>query len=127
MIPLWVITGVGAAAIAGAAGFWTAWELQAGAHAKYLVTQANNTRATERLRRQNANTAAVVHEAEKVVIREKFVPIIQEVDRVVTQTVYRDNVCLPDDGLRVLRSAISRANGDPGEPGNSVPASPAAP
>ena len=86
-----------------------------------------NQRATERLRRQNANTAAVVHEAEKVVIREKFVPIIQEVDRVVTQTVYRDSVCLPDDGLRVLRSAISRANGDPGEPGNPVPASPATP
>lgn len=117
-----------AAALIGAAVAGTAvWNIQSWRHDSAELAAQVNQRATERLRRQNANTAAVVHEAEKVVIREKFVPIIQEVDRVVTQTVYRDNVCLPDDGLRVLRSAIARANGYPGEPGNSVPASPATP
>lgn len=86
-----------------------------------------NQRATERLRRQNSNTAAVAHEADKVVIEKEFVPITQEVERVVTQIVYRDTVCLPDDGLRVIRGAIARANGDPSEPGDAVPTGPAAP
>lgn len=83
-----------------------------------------NQRATERMRRQNSNTAAVAHEADKIVIRKEFVPITQEVEKIVTQVVYRDSVCLPADGLRVIQSAIARANGDPGEPSNSVPASP---
>lgn len=120
-----IYTHAAAALIAGTVAFGAAWQVQDWRFDSERLAAQVNQRATERLRRQNANTAAVVHEAEKVVIREKFVPIIQEVDRVVTQTVYRDSVCLPDDGLRVLRSAIARANGDPGKPGNSVPASPA--
>lgn len=122
-----IYTHAAAALIAGTVAFGAAWQVQDWRFDSERLAAQVNQRATERLRRQNANTAAVVHEAEKVVIREKFVPIIQEVDRVVTQTVYRDSVCLPDDGLRVLRSAIARANGDPGKPGNSVPASPATP
>lgn len=86
-----------------------------------------NQRATERMRRQNSNTAAVAHEADKIVIKKVFVPITQEVEKIVTQTVYRDTVCLPADGLRVIRSAIARANGDTGEPGDPVPASSATP
>ncbi len=85
-----------------------------------------NQRATERLRRQNSNTAAVAHEADKIVIKKEFLPITQEVDRVVEKPVYR-NVCLDADGLSVIRSAISRANGDPSEPGDAVPTGPAAP
>jgi len=85
-----------------------------------------NQRATERLRRQNSNTAAVAHEADKIVIKKEFLPITQEVERVVEKPVYR-NVCLDADGLSVIRSAISRANGDPSEPGDAVPTGPAAP
>ena len=79
------------------------------------------------MRRQNSNTAAVAHESDKIVIQKEFVPVVREVERVVTQIEYRDRVCLPDDGLRVIRGAIARANGDPGEPGDSVPAGPTAP
>lgn len=122
-----IYTHIAAFLIGSAVAGIGAWNVQAWRHDSAVLAAQVNQRATERMRRQNANTAATVHEAEKVVIREKFVPIIQEVDRVVTQTVYRDNVCLPDDGLRVLRSAIARANGDPGKPGDSVPASPATP
>lgn len=119
-----IYTHIAAFLIGSAVAGIGAWNVQAWRHDSAVLAAQVNQHATERMRRQNANTAATVHEAEKVVIREKFVPIIQEVDRVVTQTVYRDNVCLPDDGLRVLRSAIARANGDPGEPGDPVPASP---
>ena len=115
------------AIVAGAVAFGAAWQVQSWRFDSAQLAAQVNQRATERMRRQNANTAAVVHETEKVVIREKFVPIIQEVDRVVTQTVYRDSVCLPPDGLRIIQTAIARANGDTGESGNALPASPAAP
>lgn len=104
-----------------------AWNVQAWRFDSERLAAQVNQRATERLRRQNANTAAVVHEAEKVVIREKFVPITEEIERVVTQVVYRDGVCLPPDGVSIIRSAIARANGDPGKPGDSLPAGPATP
>lgn len=109
------------------AGGATAWKAQQWRHDSAELAAQVNQRADARLRRQNANTQAEVHEKEKVVIREKFVPVIEEVDRVVTQVVYRDNVCLPPDGLSVIRAAIARANGDPGEPLHTVPASPATP
>lgn len=119
----YALTALSAALISGSAVYKIqSWRFDS----ERLAAQVNQ-RSAERMRRQNANTAAVAHEKEKVVIREKFIPVIEEVERVVTQVVYRDNVCLPDDGLRVLRSAIARANGDPGEPGDSVPASPATP
>lgn len=105
------------------AGFAGGVKYHAGQDAIKEHAREVNQRATERLRRQNSNTAAVAHEADKVVIKKVFVPVTQEVERVVTQTVYRDTVCLPADGLRVIRSAIARANGDPGEPGDPVPAS----
>jgi len=109
------------------AGFAAGVKYHAGQDAIKEQARQVNQRATERLRRQNSNTAAVAHEADKVVIEKEFVPITQEVERVVTQIVYRDTVCLPDDGLRVIRGAIARANGDPSEPGDAVPTGPAAP
>lgn len=115
-----------AAAIA-LSGFAAGIKWHAGQDAIAAQARDVNQRATERLRRQNSNTAAVAHEADKIVIQKEFVPITQEVDRVVTQIVYRDTVCMPPDGLRIIRSAIARANGDPGEPGDTVPANPAAP
>ena len=84
-----------------------------------------NQRATERLQRQNSNTAAVAHESDKVQIQKVFVPITQEVERVVT--LYRDRACFDDDGLRAINAAVNRANGDSGEPGNAVPKPAASP
>lgn len=109
------------------AGFAAGVRWHAGQDAIKEQTREVNQRATERLRRQNSNTAAIAHEADKSVIKKEFVPITQEVERVVTQVVYRDSVCLPADGLRIIQSAISRANGDPGESGDDVPASAATP
>jgi hypothetical protein len=106
------------------AGFAAGVKWHAGQDAIKEQARQVNQRAAERLQRQNSNTAAVAHETDKIVIRKEFVPITQEVERVVTQVVYRDSVCLPDDGLQLLRAAISRANGDPGKSGDPLPASP---
>ena len=122
-----IYTHAAAALIAGTVAFGAAWQVQAWRFDSERLAAQVNQRATERLRRQNSNTAAVAHEADKVVIKKVFVPVTQEVERVVTQTVYRDTVCLPVDGLRVIRSAIARANGDTGEPDDPVPASSATP
>lgn len=79
-----------------------------------------NQRATERLQRQNSNTAAVAHESDKVRIETEYRDVIKEVQRVVEKPVYR-NVCLDPDGLSVIGDALARAYNDPGKPGNAVP------
>ena len=109
------------------AGFGAGVKYHAGQDAIKEQAREVNQRATERLRRQNSNTAAIAHEADKIVIKKEFVPITQEIEKIVTQIEYRDRACLDPAGLRVIQSAISRANGDPGEPGDDVPASPATP
>lgn len=83
-------------------------------------TRQVNQRATERLQRQNSNTAAVAHESDKVRIETEYRDVIKEVQRVVEKPVYR-NVCLDPDGLSVIGDALARAYNDPGEPGNAVP------
>ena len=103
------------------AGFAAGVKYHAGQDAIKEHARQVNQRATERLQRQNSNTAAVAHESDKVRIETEYRDVIKEVDRVVTQVVYRDTVCLPPDGLRVIGDAIARAYGDPGEPGNAVP------
>lgn len=105
--------------VAGAAGGirWHAGQDAIAENARQV-----NVRAAERLRRQNSNTAAVAHESDKIVIRKEFIPITQEVERVVTQIEYRDRACLPADGLRIINAAIARANADPGQPGDRLPA-----
>jgi hypothetical protein len=120
-----IYTHVAVAVVAGAVAFGAAWRVQSWRYDSAKLEALEQSRETEKMRRQAAGKAATAHEREKVVIREKFVPIREEVERVVIQ--YRDSVCLPDDGLRVLRDAIDRANGNPGKPSDPVPASTVAP
>ncbi len=116
-----IYTYVAVALISGVCAATAAWQVQGWRHDSIEHARQVNQRATERLQRQNSNTAAVAHESDKVRIETEYRDVIKEVDRVVTQVVYRDTVCLPPDGLRVIESAIARAYGDPGEPGNAVP------
>lgn len=104
-------------------GGGAAWNVQQWRHDSAQLAAQVNQRATERLRRQNTNTAAAGHEADKIVIRKVFVPITQEVERVITKIEYRDRQCFDADGLRVINAAAARANGDPAQPGDTVPAS----
>lgn len=120
-----IYTHAAVALVAGAVAFGAAWRVQAWRHDAAELERVEQTREVEKMRRQAAGKAATAHEKEKVVIREQFIPIREEVERVVIQ--YRDSVCLPSDGLRIIQSAIDRANGTTGEPRNAVPASAAAP
>lgn len=120
MIPLWLITGVGGAAIAGAA----AWQVQSARHDAYLYKQEVNARAEARLRRQNAETAATGFEAARVVIQKQIEVVTEEVERVVTKVEYRDRICLDDDGVRAANRALSGSAVDPGQPGAAVRAAP---
>lgn len=122
-----IYTHAAAALIGAAVAFTSAWQVQNWRHDSAELAAQVNQRASERMRRQNSNTAAIAHEADKIVIKKEFVPITQEVEKIVTRIEYRDRACLDPAGLRVIQSAISRANGDPGESGDSVPASAATP
>ena len=113
-----------AAAIAASAA---TWKVQAWRFDSERLAAAENVREVEKMRRQAANRGAAAHEADKVRIKTEFIEVTKKVERVVTQIEYRDRACLTDDGVRVIQSAISRANGDPGESGDSVPASAATP
>ena len=120
-------THAAAALIGAAVAFGAAWRVQAWRHDSAELARVEQSREVEKMRRQAAGKAATQHEREKIVIREKFIPIREEVEHVITQVVYRDTVCLPPDGLSILRQAIDRANGTTGEPGNPVPSGPATP
>lgn len=87
-------------------GFAAGVKYHAGRDAIAEQARQVNQRATERLQRQNSNTAAVAHESDKVRIETEYRDVIKEVQRVVEKPVYR-NVCLDDDGMRLLRSAIA--------------------
>lgn len=103
-------------------GGGAAWKTQTWRHDSAQLAAQVNQRATERLRRQNTNTAATSHEADKIVIRKIFVPVREEVERVIQTIEYRDRECFSDDGLRAAQSAIARANGDTAKPSDAVSA-----
>lgn len=116
-----LIWAIAAAAIFGF-GFWVGDEWRSGAVAQdQLKAKAANDRATARVARQG-DKAAERHEVIKEVLRTEFVPITQEIERVVTKIEYRDRACLDDDGLRIARDAIAAANRAAGFPAPAVSA-----
>lgn len=98
----------------------TAWRVQTWRHDAAQLEALEQAREVEKMRRQAAGKAATAHEKEKVVIRERMAPVIEEVERVVTQVVYRDRMCMDSDGVRVLNEA-ARVTGTAGESGNAMP------
>lgn len=78
-----------------------------------------NQRAVERLQRQNTDTAAERHEKSKAQIEVRYETITKEVRHVVEKPVYR-NICLDDDGLRVLSDALAGPTGAASEPARAV-------
>lgn len=114
-------TYVATAVVAAVLAFGAGWKVQAWRYDSAALEASKQVAADAREDRHNANVAAGGHEADKGAIRTVFVPITQEVERVVNQIEYRDRACLADDGLRVLNEAI-RATGAASEPGNPVSA-----
>lgn len=91
-----------------AAGFGAGWQTQAWRYTAAQADQlAEQAQAVQQAAAQ-ADAAASGHEATKERMRVEFQTITQTVERIVDRPVYRD-VCLDDDGLRVLRAAIAGA------------------
>lgn len=121
-----IYTYAATALIAGTVAFGAAWRVQDWRFDSERLAAQVNQRATERLRRQNANTASVVHDAEKEKTRTEFVTITERVrDEIEVEKVVFRNVCISPGGLRELANA-ARATGYTGEPGGTVPADPPA-
>lgn len=75
-------------------------------------------------RRLDINKAAEKHEIFKTVTETRWLEVQKEVDRVVEKPVY-SNVCLDDDGLRILADGIkARHTGGEPKPAVPVPADP---
>lgn len=121
-----IYTYVAVALVSAAAAFTTAWQVQTWRFDSERLAAQVNQRATERLRRQNADTAATSHEADKTEIRTEFITITERVQHEVEREklVYR-NVCIAPGGLQQLADA-ARAAGYTAEPGNPMPAASAA-
>ncbi len=121
-----IYTHAAAVLLGLAVGFGSAWKVQAWRHDAAALAAIEQARETERMRRQATHAAAASHEADKVRIRTEFLPLTQEVERVVTKIEYRDRACLADDGVRLVNEAIRAANAG-GVAGSPVPAASAAP
>lgn len=114
-----IYTYIATALVAAGAAALGAWQVQ---EWRYGAQEAERLEmvAKEQFRRADRiDTASVGHERDKAEIVTEFVEIIREVDRVVEKPVYRD-MCLDDDGMRVLSDAINGP--DPAsKPAGAVP------
>jgi len=118
MIYTYALTAI----VAGAVAFGAAWQVQDWRFDSERLAAQVNQRATERLRRQNANTAAVAYEKARETVRTEFVTLRERVNVEVEKPVYR-NICITADGLQQLTDA-ARATGYTGQPGGTVPGDP---
>lgn len=94
-----------AALVAGLLSGVATWRVQ-----DWRYAAKENARVLEEIRVRDKNagavdSAAAGHEGDKTAINTEFVTITQEVERVIENISYR-NICLDDDGLRVLGAAI---------------------
>lgn len=119
-VPIWV-KPVAILLAAGAcfSGGWTANDWRRDSKA-LEQKQADDKEAFRRSEREGEKGRAF--EQDKSQIVKQLRPIIREVERVVEKPVYR-NLCLDDDGMRLLRSAIAGPEVPASEPLRTLPRS----
>jgi len=110
---------VAIALIASALGGAGAWKVQGWRYEAKDKARIEAQIELSKNDRKVAQTASEGFEHDRNKANIKYRTIIQEVDRVVERPAY-SQLCLDDDGLRLLRSAI-RSTGDPGQPESPVP------
>lgn len=114
-----VYTHLAAAILAAALAGWGAWVTQDWRYGAKEAARLESVIEAKRMNEKAADGAATGHEADKAKAKVQFRTIYQEVERVVERPVYR-NVCLDDDGLRIISAAIG-AKPAASEPAASVP------
>lgn len=114
-------TTIGIAVASLAIGFLGGWKTEAWRNDS-LELEARN-KATEKFKRdeKRVDVAAEGHEQFKAKEEIRYVEITKTVTRLVDRPVYR-NVCVDDDGVRLLNDAIAGREGA-GEPAPAVPGS----
>lgn len=102
-----LLVGVVVTAVAFGAGWKVhAWKTGAERAAELQAQQRDQLRRMER-----ADAAAVRHETNRAALAQDREVITREVERIVERPVYRDGVCLDDDGLQQLRAALAGTTG----------------
>lgn len=114
-----IYTYVATALIAAAASGLGAWRVQEWRHGAIEAAKMRAAAAATDARRVDIHQAAVRYEVVKADAEIREIKIKEEVDRVVEKIVY-SNVCLDDDGLRILSSDIAARHAG-GQPGATVP------
>lgn len=107
------------ALVAVAVGFGGGWQAQGWRWEAAEGRAATNAQAKARLQRQGADAASQGYEVVREKVRTEYVPIKEEVERVVIQ--YRDRECFSPDGVRLVNDSVRAAN-HPGEPQSALPA-----
>jgi hypothetical protein len=97
----------------------TSWKVQDWRYAARDKAAMEQAREDRNRKEKTIDTAATGHEGDKVRIKQVFVPITQEVERVVEKPVYR-NICIDADGLRLISSAVL-GTVTAGQPARAVP------
>lgn len=115
-----IYTYVATALIAAAASGLGAWRVQEWRHGAIEAAKMRTQVAATDQRRVDLHKAAEKHEIFKTITETRWREVQKEVDRVVENVVYR-NVCLDDDGLRILSDGI-KARYPGSEPKPTVPA-----
>ena len=85
-----------------------------------LAAQNEAFRKAE-IRTAAVDSAAVKHEQFKTRVEVREVQVLKEVDRVIEKPVY-SNVCVDDDGLRIIAADIAARHDAPSQPAPAVPA-----
>lgn len=102
------------------AGFAAGVKWQVGIVAARDLKAVQDNARTQILRADRADQAADRHEKSKAAIEVRYQTIEKEVQRVVEKPVYR-NICLDDDGLRLVRDALAGPASAASQPAGSVP------
>ena len=108
------------AGVIWAVGVGVGIKWQHGIQAVKVAESVRRAAAQFDARRLDINKAAEKHEIFKTVTETRWREVQREVERVVEKPVYR-NVCLDDDGLRILSDGI-KARYPGSEPKSTVPA-----
>lgn len=106
-------------AVIFAAGLASGIKIHAGIIAQRDLKAVQDNARVQILRADKADQAAARHETAKADIQVIYETIEKEVRHVVEKPVYR-NICLDDDGLRVLAAAIAAGDNPPGKPATAV-------
>lgn len=111
-----------ALAVASAVAFGSGWGVRGWRADSQRVAEIERAAKDQAIRVERVDVAAVSHEKYKAAVAVREKAVAKEVERVVQEPVYR-NVCLDDDGLRILAEDIAArapaGQSAPGLPGTT--------